>query len=167
MIWHLIAVIIIGLSVGGIMFMLRKLSGNRLPKWLISASAGAAMIGYLAYYDYTWYEFKSGLLPEGTTIIETQRSKSFFRPWSYISAPVNAFTVFDGRSKKVEQDGQILVEYFLYTFRKEPLERLETHSYLMNCRLKERVIFDKAEPNSPIKMERVDRSDQMYLKLCL
>lgn len=167
MIWHLIAVLICGLSVGGLMFLLRKLSGNRLPKWLISASAGAAMLGYLAFYDYTWYEFKSSQLPPEAEVIATSSPKSFLRPWSYITAPVNAFTVFDGRSKQVEQDQQILVAYILYTFRKDPLERLETRSYLINCNLLERAVSNKDEPNSLKQFERLERTDRMYRKLCL
>lgn len=167
MIWHLIAVFIMGLCAGGIMFLLRKLSRNRLPKWLVPVSAGAAMIGYLAYYDYNWFEFKSGQMPGDATIIATQQSKSFFRPWSFVWPSTNAFTIFDGQSKAVEQDGQVLVEYYLYTFYKDPIEGAKAQSYLMNCSLMERVAFDKKHPEEELKMEQVDYSDEMYQKLCL
>ncbi|HEX5513765.1 MAG TPA: hypothetical protein VFY81_05175 [Gammaproteobacteria bacterium] len=167
MIWHLIAVFIMGLCAGGLMFLLRKLSRNRLPKWLISVSAGAAMIGYLAYYDYSWFPFKSGQMPRDASIISTQQNKSFFRPWSYFWPSTNAFTVFDGRSKRGEQNGETLVEYYLYTFYKDPIERAETHSYLMNCSLMERVIFDKEKPEQALKLEKFDGSDEMYQRLCL
>lgn len=167
MIWHLIAVFIMGLCAGGIMFLLRKLSRNRLPKWLISVSAGVAMIGYLAYYDYTWFEFKSGQMPSDTIIVSTQQNKSFLRPWSYIRASTNAFTVFDGHSKAAEQNGQRLVEYYLYTFYKDPIEGLETKSHLMNCALMERASFDKEKPEQMPKIEKISRSDVMYQKLCL
>lgn len=155
-----------GLCAGGIMFFLRKLSRNRLPKWLISVSAGVAMFGYLAYYDYSWFEFKSGQMPSDASIVSTQQNTSFLRPWSYIRASTNAFTVFDGRSRTVEQNGQILVEYYLYTFRKDPIEGVDTHSHLMNCSLMERVVFDKEDPEQTMKMEKLSPSDKMYQKLC-
>lgn len=152
---------------GGLMFLARKLSRNRLPKWLISASAGAAMIGYLAYYDYSWFEFKSGQLPDEARIVATYQTKSFFRPWSYVSPSTNAFTVFDGRSQRVEQDGQMLVGYFLYTFHKDPLERLETHSYLINCDRMERATIDKTQSEKAPKIHKINPSDPIYQELCL
>lgn len=149
------------------MFFLRKLSRNRLPKWPISVSAAAAMFGYLAYYDYTWFEFKSGQMPSDTLIVSTQQSTSFFRPWSYIWASTNAFTVFDGRSKAAVQDGERLVEYYLYTFYKDPIEGVITKSHLMNCTLMERASFDKEKPEQTPKIEKVNPSDVMYQRLCL
>jgi hypothetical protein len=167
MIWHLIAVVIAGLSVGGMLFLLRKLSKDRLPKWLVSASAGAAMLAYLAYYDYTWYDFKRSRLPSDSLLIDTQSPSSFLRPWSYVSAPVNAFTVFDGRSRRHEQDGETLIQYILYTFRKDPLERLDTRAYLLNCTRMERALFDRDAPDDRIGLEKISRDDPMYQTLCL
>lgn len=125
------------------------------------------MIGYLAYYDYSWFEFKSGQMPRDASIVATQQKKSLFRPWSYIWPSTNAFTVFDGRSKIGEQNGEKLVEYYLYTFYKDPLEGAETQSHLMNCSLMERVIFDKENPEEELQMEEVSYSDEMYQRLCL
>lgn len=149
------------------MFFLRKLSRNRLPKWPISVAAAAAMFGYLAYYDYTWFGFKSGQMPSDATIVSTQRNKSFLRPWSYIRASTNAFTVFDGRSRTAVQDGEKLVEYYLYTFYKDPIEGVKTKSHLMNCSQMERATFDKEKPEQTPQIEKISRSDVMYQKLCL
>jgi len=167
LVWHLFAVLIMGVCAGGFMFFLRKLSRNRLPKWPISVSAAAAMFGYLAYYDYTWFEFKSGLMPSDTVIVATQNNRSFLKPWSYIKPATNVFTVFDGRSKTTVQDGETLVEYYLYTFYKDPVEGVKTRSYLMNCTRMERASFDKEKPEQMPRIEKIGHSDLMYQTLCL
>ena len=51
MIWNLAGVFIIGLCTGAFGYLLRKLSKNRLPKWIIPIAAGGGMFAYLAYYD--------------------------------------------------------------------------------------------------------------------
>lgn len=166
MIWHLIAVVIVGVSTGGIMFALRKLSRNRIPKGLIPIAASLAMFWYLAYYDYSWYEFKASLLPDDAVIVSTQQTKSPFRPWSYVRAPVNVFTVFDGNARTIRQDDQIIVEYYLYTFYNTSAEGVKTWSNLLNCTLMERVFFDKDQPEATMRVEKVSYSDEMYRRLC-
>ncbi|NMG04366.1 hypothetical protein [Azoarcus taiwanensis] len=167
MIWNLIGVFIMGICAGGTMFFLRKVSRNRLPRWLISMSAAAGMFGYLAYYDYSWFEFKSGQIPFEASLISTQQNKSFFRPWGYIWPSTNAFTVFDGHRSAVQQNGELLVEYYLYTFHKDPIERLDTESYVINCSRKTRVLFDRETPGQALRVETVTESDPMYQKLCV
>ena len=63
MTWHLLAVFIIGLCLGGMSFFLRKVSRNRLPSWIIPVSAGVGMLGYLAYYDMAGLSLKGQLHP--------------------------------------------------------------------------------------------------------
>lgn len=148
-------------------YLLRKITGNRLPKWLVSAAAGLAMLTYLAYYDYTWYDFKRSQLPVDTKLIAEQRATSFLKPWSYVVTPVSAFTIFDGRSQTSEQNGQLLVEYILYTFHKDPIEQLTTQAYLLNCNLLERAVLAKEENAQQITVKKIERNDPMYQQLCL
>src|SRR5690606_41071672 len=116
MIWHLFAVLIVGLCGGAFLHLLRKLSGGRLPKWTISVGAGLCMFGYHAYYDYSWYQFKAGQLPAGRIVLYEKHTTSFFKPCSYISPVINAFTVFDGSSNRSDHKHQLLVSYFTYHF---------------------------------------------------
>ena len=166
MIWHLLAVFIMAICGGGLAFGLRKLSRNRLPKWLIPAFAAAGMFGYLAYYDYAWDDFKRSQLPDGTTVISEQRAPSFFRPWSYVFPSVSAFTILDGKFSERTQDQQRLVEYFEYTFRQDPIEGLDTRGVVLNCQAAERARFDPARGRNLGPVERIDRDDPVYRKLC-
>ncbi len=166
MIWHLLAVLIMAICMGGLAFGLRKLTRNRLPKWLIPAFAAAGMFGYLAYYDYAWYDFKRGQLPDGATVISEKREPSFFRPWSYFFPSVSSFTVLDGRFTERVQDQQRLVEYFEYTFRKDPIEGLDTRAFVLNCRTLERVPFDQAKGMVLGAVETIETRDPIYQKAC-
>ena len=166
MIWHLFAVLIMAVCMGGLAFALVKVSRNRLPKWLIPASAAAGMLGYLAYYDYTWYDFKRSQLPAGATVIQEKRETSFFRPWSYLFPSVSSFTILDGKFSARTQDGQREVEYFEYTFRKDPIEGLDTRAFVLNCQALERVPFDRAKGQVSGAVEKISQQDPAYQSSC-
>ena len=55
MIWHLVATFSAGLGAAGIAFLLRSLSKQKLPKWIIPAFAGIGMLGYQIYFEYNWF----------------------------------------------------------------------------------------------------------------
>lgn len=166
MVWHLFGVLILGVCLGGAAFFLRKLTRNRLPKWLIPASAAVGMLGYLAYYDYDWYGFKLSQLPTGTVVVEEGRERSLFKPWSYIHPAVNSFVVVDGKYTTRLQDRQRLVEYFEYAFRKDPVERLESRSYVLNCESRERVAFDGRQGRLLGAVEKVSEGDAIFRNAC-
>lgn len=166
MIWHLFAVLIVGLCGGAFLHLLRKLSGGRLPKWIVSAGAGLCMFGYHAYYDYSWYEFKVSQLPADSVVIYEKHTTSFFKPWSYISPVVNAFTVFDGSSKQSEHNHQIIVEYYTYHFLKDPSERQIIFEVILNCTTQERATLEKGKPVSNTKFDKVDTTDKVYQLVC-
>ncbi len=166
MIWHLLAVFIIGLCVGAFAFLLRKLSRNRLPSWLVPVCAGLGMLGYLAYYDYTWFEFKSSQLPVETVVIEQERSSHFFRPWSYVLPAVSSFAVIDNKVRKSQQQGETLVEYIRYEFINDYTERLETQPYVLNCATAQQLAIPQSDSTSSIQVESIARDSLLYKQLC-
>ncbi|MDY0073854.1 MAG: hypothetical protein RBR77_14570 [Thauera sp.] len=166
MTWHLLAVFISGLSLGGIAYLLRSLSRQRLPKWLIPAFAGAGMLGYLAYYDYTWYDFKRSQLPAGALVFDTTRGSSFFKPWSYVSPAINAFSVADGNFRAQDQAGTQVVEYLAYEFSKDPVERMRTRLHVLNCSSFERVSIDPEHPQAKAELSRISSADPVFVAAC-
>lgn len=169
MIWNLAGVFIIGLCAGAFGYLLRKLSKNRLPKWIIPIAAGGGMFAYLAYYDYAWFDFKRSQLPEGSVVIQEYREPDFFRPWSYLVPSVNRFDVVDGQYRQHQQGDEQIVEYIVYRFIKDPTERMEQIPQVLNCRSRERVAFtpvggQKAPQAGPV--EAVLASDGVLQKAC-
>lgn len=166
MIWHLLAVFIFGICAGSLAFLFIKISRNKLPKWLIPVSAGLGMFSYLAYYDYTWFDFKSSQLPKGSVIVEEKRQNHFFRPWSYLLPPVSAFVVLDGTVKDIQQQGHTLVEYIHYEFINDYTERLESRSYVLNCTTGEQLSVPQNGKPTQSTVEFVARDSLLYQQLC-
>ncbi|HSH47234.1 MAG TPA: hypothetical protein VK991_01395 [Halomonas sp.] len=167
MIWHLIAVLIVGLSAGGITLLLRKISRNRLPKWTIPLAAGVGMFGYQAYYDYTWYDWKKSQLPDSAIILDEQRNSNFFRPWSYLYPAVNYLAFIDGDHRDFRQDGQHLVQYVLYELYHEYTDRLENNFYLLNCEALEQIrLGDNGTAAPAAETEHVERDSPLYRTFC-
>lgn len=133
--WQLLGVFISGVAMGGVGYLVRKISRKRLGTWTIPTFAAVGMFGFLASYDYTWYETKLGLLPEDVVIIETKRDTSFFRMWSYIKAPVSSFKFYDGNAiQDPGYRGERVMLFFIYEYVKNPLETYEVYAAIMACR---------------------------------
>lgn len=169
--WHLLAVFISGLSLGGMAYLARKLSRNRLPTWIVPVLAALGMFGYLAVYDYTWYSYKTEQVrinqPDADILFFNQkRERGFFKPWSLINPAINSFYIFDGKSKHREQDGEILVEYFMYEFIKDPIERQQVYMAVLNCTTQERAVILQGKTAKATQHEKIDTSDLFYQKLC-
>jgi hypothetical protein len=161
-----VAVLIVGLCVGGLFFSLHRLTKGKIFKSLTPVAAGVAMISYMAYYDYDWHDFKAGKLPAGSKIFDIKREASFFKPWGFVVAPVSEFTVFDGRKQLTEQNGEFLIEYMTYTFIKDPLERLQTRYYLLNCNTLERVEIDRENEGRLINISKLDADQRIVQMVC-
>ncbi|HZJ93675.1 MAG TPA: hypothetical protein VFD09_11420 [Thiopseudomonas sp.] len=166
MIWHLLAVFIIGLCVGAFAFALRKLSRNKLPSWIIPVCAGLGMLGYLAYYDYNWFDLKRGQLPAESVVIEQDRASNFFRPWSYVLPSVSSFVVLDGEVRETQQDGETLVEYIRYEFINDYIERLESQPYVLNCTTGEQLAIRQPDNQARSRVEFIARDTLLYKQLC-
>lgn len=170
MVWNLVGVFIVGLACGGMAFALVKVTKNRVPGWLVPVSAGVGMLLLLLTINYRWYADRLDALnyqQVSFEVVETKRSSSFMRPWSYIYKPVTEFSFIDDNWKKLVVDDQKLIQFSLYTFYQEVVDRIETKFYLLNCINAEMVEIDnKGEllPNSSFM--KIDRKGKIYTYLC-
>ncbi len=124
------------------------------------------MLGYLAYYDYTWFDFKRSQLPQESVVIEQDRASNFFRPWSYAVPSVSSFAILDGKFKETRQDGQILIEYIRYEFINDYIERLESQPYVLNCTTGEQLAIMPSGSNTPSKVELIASDSLLFQQLC-
>jgi len=141
MIWHLIAAIAASLSGAGIALVLRSLTRNRLPKWIIPAFAGLGMLSYTIYFEYTWFDTKQARLPEGSVIISVEKGAMLWRPWTMKFPMPLVYTVFDGANAQVEDTNQGRIARFgLYRFEKQHLvSTVKSDTYQLLCA--ERAMF--------------------------
>jgi len=70
MFWELIATVFAGLGGAGIALLLRKLTKQSTPKWLVPVFAGGAMLGFQIQGEYDWYDHQASLLPEGVVVVK-------------------------------------------------------------------------------------------------
>lgn len=168
MIWHLVAAVSAALAGAGIALVLRNLSRNRLPKWIIPVFAGLGMFGYTIHYEYTWFETKQARLPEGAVIVSSEEGHMLWRPWTMILPMPLSYTVLDNADAQVEDTSQgRIARFVLYRFKKEHLTSTVTSGkHQLVC--VERVMFrlneaGQAKIETMIKLE-VDAP--LYQTIC-
>ncbi len=122
---ELLAVIFAGVAGAGLMMVITRLSGGRLPKWLTPVAAGGAMIAATISSEYSWYSRTTATLPEGIEVIETVETTAMWRPWTYLSPLTERFVALDTASIQTNpsQPDLRLAQVYFYG-RWSPLHRL-------------------------------------------
>ncbi len=124
---ELIAVIFAGVAVAGVVMLVNRTLGNRLPAWLAPVAAGLAMIGVTIASEYGWYGRTVANLPEGLVVAEAVESQSFYRPWTYVVPYTERFVAVDTATLRshANQPDQHLAEIFFFG-RWAPISQLST-----------------------------------------
>jgi hypothetical protein len=122
---ELIATFIAGIAGAGLVMLLNKVLGGRLPRWLMPVAAGAAMLLSTISSEYSWYSRTSGNLPEGVEVAETIESQVMYRPWTYAFPFVERFVAVDvGTARRhPNQPGKVLAD-LLFFGRWQQVQRL-------------------------------------------
>lgn len=97
---ELIATFAIGFAGAGLMLFTNMLTGKRLPRWMTPVMAGAAMIGFTIFNEYSWFHRTANALPQGVQIAKTVEQKMLYRPWTYVVPYIDRFIAIDILSLK-------------------------------------------------------------------
>ncbi len=97
MIWEFVGTITVAVAVAGVVHMLVRASGGRLPAWLVPASAGIGMLSFVIYMEYSWAGRIIDQLPEEATVASRNATTAWFRPWTYVAPLTTRMTVVDHR----------------------------------------------------------------------
>ncbi|HET8800655.1 MAG TPA: hypothetical protein VFN01_05665 [Marinobacter sp.] len=139
MFWTFIATVFCGLGAAGIALGIRAATRNTAPKWIIPVFAGAGMLGYLIYGEYTWYDHKQSLLPEEAIVVDTERDAILWRPWTFAFPYVTAFTTVDTKSINRGSDESAVTSFTLYRFEQKMADAVSHRVHLLNCDTRELV----------------------------
>lgn len=123
MLWELIATVVAGLGGAGIALMLRKLSANKAPIWLIPAFAGATMLGFQIHSEYSWFDHQASLLPAGVVVVKTVQEQAVWRPWSYLYPQTLRFIAADVNNATQNQLNNQIMLVDLYFFQRRAAAR--------------------------------------------
>lgn len=164
MFWTFVATVFCGLGAAGIALSIRAITRKKAPKWIIPVFAGAGMLGYLIYMEYTWFELKQTQLPEEAVVVSTEEYGAPWRPWAYVVPQVAAFTVLDTNSVIQDDPDQNIVRFSLYRFEQSYTDAVSQKMYLLNCDKRELVPL-KSEKSLDTSALRTLSQDDRLLKL--
>lgn len=168
MIWHLIAAIAAALAGAGVALLLRNLTRNRLPKWIIPVFAGLGMLSYTIHYEYTWFETKEARLPEGSVIVRSDEGHMLWRPWTLMFPMPLSYTVLDRNNAQIEATSQgRIARFVLYRFKKEHLiSTVTSNNHQLIC--SERVMFTLNEQGQAKieTMTELEPDAPLYQAIC-
>ena len=85
MIWLLIGTLVLGVAAASVVFVLTRLLPGRIPRWLMPASAGAAMLLFSLYNDYAWADRLVAEFPADFTEAGRFGGENWWRPWTYLA----------------------------------------------------------------------------------
>lgn len=127
MLFHLIALLSIGLGTAGLVIGLARLARRSPPRWLAPLAGGIAMFGFVLWSEYSWFARTRAALPDEMAVVRAHPDPSVFRPWTLISAPVERFAAVDQRATRrfgAEPD-LALVELLLISRYEAPVRVLQ------------------------------------------
>ncbi len=115
MLIEFVAAVAVGFGAFGLAMLARRLTGNRLPRFVPPAAAGIGIIAFTIYGEYAWFGRTAAALPEGVEVARTAGEPAWFRPWTYAAPFVNRFSAVDVASARTNEalPGQVMVDLYL------------------------------------------------------
>jgi hypothetical protein len=166
MFWNLVATVFCGLGAAGIALGIRAITANRAPKWIIPVFAGAGMLGYLIYGEYTWFELKQSQLPEEAVIVDSESDAIVWRPWTLVAPYVTAFSAVDTESIRRSEENTQVTHFTLYRFEQKVTDAVSHRVHLMHCGKRELVPLGSDGKPRIDNMKRLEASDKLYQTVC-
>lgn len=103
MFFEMVATLVSAFAGAGIVLVLNKISGGRLPKWAMPVGAGLAMLTTTIANEYAWYDRTKELLPEGMSVVMEVENRVAYRPWTYVTPFVERFVALDEQSLRMHE----------------------------------------------------------------
>ena len=167
MLWTILAIVVSGLGAAGIAMLLRKLTRNRLPKWIIPAVGGLGMLSYQIYYEYSWFEHQLQRQPAESVLVASENGEVFWRPWTFYWPMTTAFTVLDSKSvQRQETEGGVISAFNLYRFEKQHIDHVSHQAHLLNCSTAELLPLDAEKKPLLDQLKVVAKEDALYRQVC-
>ena len=144
MFWELVATVFAGLGAAGIALLLRKLSAQKLPRYLVPVFAGLGMLGFQIHGEYNWYSHQVSLLPEGVLVVKAVEEKINWKPWTYLKPQITRFMAVDVKNSAANNNNADLVLANLYLF--ERRQAAINVKLVVHCKDQKRANFTEQLP---------------------
>jgi hypothetical protein len=107
--FELLAVFVAGICGVTAAMVLRKITRDAAPRWLMGAFGGLAMIAMSIWNEYSWSPRLLDGMTEEQVVAQTIANPSAFRPWSYVFPMVDTALVIDRRQNRTHPQKADLV----------------------------------------------------------
>lgn len=117
MIWTLIGTLMVGVGAASVVFVLCKAVRRPVPGWLLPAAAGAAMLTFHIWSDYSWADRTTAELPDHLVVAGRHTSRSVLQPWTLLVPKVDRFSAVDVNEirRHPEVEGMVMAVVYLVT----------------------------------------------------
>ena len=166
MFWTFVATIFCGLGAAGIALGIRAITRNKAPKWIIPVFAGAGMLGYLIYGEYTWFALKQSQLPEEAVVVDTESEGILWRPWTFVAPYVTAFSTVDTKSVRQSPENPEIVNFTLYRFEQKMTDAVSHRVHIMHCGRRELVPLGSDGQPRVDNLKKLKSDDTLYRTVC-
>ncbi|TCL09071.1 hypothetical protein BXY66_1114 [Shimia isoporae] len=167
---ELIATFVAGIAGAGLMMLILRVTGNRLPRWLVPVTAGLAMLAATITSEYGWYDRTIETMPEGFSVVQTVENRAVYRPWTYVVPFVERFVALDATSLQTNSSlpDQRLADVYFYG-RWSPLNRLTVVADCVQGRraaLVDNVAFTDTGALEGVDWVSVSDDDPLLIAIC-
>ncbi|MHA7810727.1 MAG: hypothetical protein ACX933_13045 [Marinobacter adhaerens] len=166
MFWTFVATVVCGLGAAGIALGIRASTRNKAPKWLIPVFAGAGMLGYLIYMEYTWFDQKEARLPDEAVVVSTESDGILWRPWTFVLPYVTAFSTVDTKSISRDTSSEDIVRFTLYRFEQKMTDAVSHRVHIINCATRELVPLGSDGSPRVDNLKLLEPGDPLYETVC-
>lgn len=166
MFFELIATFAAGIAAAGLALIAGHLTGGRLPRWAVPVAAGAAMLGYTVWSEYTWVTRTVESLPEGVDVLVTVEESKLWKPWTYVVPQTTRIMALDRSSVQTNQEAPdiLLVDLYFFARWTPPAKRPQ----LVDCEGQARADVSEAALADPSEAawRSADADDPLLEALC-
>ncbi|WP_029058074.1 hypothetical protein [Stappia stellulata] len=137
MFFTLISTFVLGLAVAGIILLVNRTIGGRLPRWTTPAAAGLAMLAYTIWTEYDWVDRTTRGLPNGLEVVRTYETSNILQPWTLIAPRINRLVALDRPSIETNENAPRYRKASLYLFARfdQPRELRQIYDCEQNRRI--------------------------------
>ena len=159
----LLATFAAGFVAAGVVMMAPRLFGKRAPRHLPPLAAGLAMVSFMMWNEYSWFDRTASALPEDVKVAATYSESSVFQPWTMIAPRINRFAAVDLRQarRNPEFPDQVMAEVLLVSRFDDTATRMQ----VFDCGDARRADAPTAEFDAGWNPEWVDVADDDPLLL--
>ena len=166
MFFELVATFAAGIAAAGLALIANHLTGGRLPRWALPVAAGAAMLGYTVWSEYTWGPRTQAALPEGVEVLMTVEEARVWKPWTYLVPQTTRIMALDRASVQTKPDapGILLADLYFFARWTPPAKRPQ----LVECEEGARADVSAATLSDPssAKWRSAGEDDPLMEALC-